>query len=84
MRNINQNKLVFFLYRDYCYNTCCEINKIVTKNEKDFENRRNRNHFDWIDFSDTLKIPILGVKNFLSNFVLTINYPEKYFNLEKN
>jgi len=36
-----------------------------------------------IDFSDKLKIPILGVRNFLSDFILTINYPEKYFTLEK-
>jgi len=36
-----------------------------------------------IDFSDKLKIPILGVRNFLSDFILTINYPEKYFILDR-
>ncbi|OHD13712.1 MAG: hypothetical protein A2086_12265 [Spirochaetes bacterium GWD1_27_9] len=36
-----------------------------------------------VDFSDKLKIPILGVRNFLSDFILTINYPEKYFILDR-
>lgn len=34
-----------------------------------------------IAFSPTVKNPILGVKTFLSNFILTINYPSKRFSL---
>ena len=36
-----------------------------------------------IDFMPNLYVPLLGVKSFLSNFILTINYPEKIFSLEK-
>ncbi len=36
-----------------------------------------------IDFSETLKTPLLGVRNFLCDFILTVNYPQKYFILEQ-
>ena len=36
-----------------------------------------------IDFMPNLYVPLLGVKSFLSKFILTINYPEKIFSLEK-
>ncbi len=36
-----------------------------------------------IDFMPNLYVPLLGVKSFLSNFILTINYPKKVFSLEK-
>jgi predicted aspartyl protease len=36
-----------------------------------------------IDFMPNLYVPLLGVKSFLSNFVLIINYPELNFTLEK-
>lgn len=35
-----------------------------------------------IAFSDTIKRPILGVKTFLCNFVLTVDYPGKTFSLK--
>ncbi|MBF0532848.1 MAG: retroviral-like aspartic protease family protein [Candidatus Omnitrophica bacterium] len=35
-----------------------------------------------IDFMPNLSIPLLGTRNFLSNFVLTIDYPKKIFSLE--
>jgi len=28
-----------------------------------------------------LNIPLLGVKSFLSNFILTVDYPDKQFSL---
>jgi len=34
-----------------------------------------------IDFMPNLHIPLLGVKSFLSNFVLTINYKDNKFSL---
>lgn len=34
-----------------------------------------------IDFMPNLNIPLLGVKSFLSNFVLTVDYPNKLFSL---
>ncbi len=34
-----------------------------------------------IDFMPNLSIPLLGVKSFLSNFVLTVDYPNKAFSL---
>ncbi|MEK7475405.1 MAG: aspartyl protease family protein [Candidatus Coatesbacteria bacterium] len=34
-----------------------------------------------IDFNPRLRIPLLGVKSFLSNFVLTVDYPAKTFSL---
>lgn len=34
-----------------------------------------------IDFMPNLHIPLLGVKSFLSNFVLTINYKDNSFTL---
>ena len=37
-----------------------------------------------IDFMPNLNIPLLGTKSFLSKFILTINYPEKYFSLYKD
>jgi hypothetical protein len=35
-----------------------------------------------IDYMPNLTTPLLGFKSFLSNFTLTVNYPEKYFSLE--
>ncbi len=35
-----------------------------------------------IDFMPNLHVPLLGVKSFLSYFVLTINYPHCIFSLE--
>ena len=34
-----------------------------------------------IDFMPNLVIPLLGVKSFLGNFVLTVDYPKKAFSL---
>lgn len=34
-----------------------------------------------IDFMPNLHIPLLGVKSFLSNFVLAIDYPNKRFSI---
>lgn len=34
-----------------------------------------------IDFMPNLNIPLLGVKSFLSNFILTLDYPKKMFSL---
>jgi hypothetical protein len=34
-----------------------------------------------VDFMPNLNIPLLGVKSFLSNFTLRINYPNKQFSL---
>jgi clan AA aspartic protease len=34
-----------------------------------------------IDFMPNLNIPLLGVRSFLSNFVLTVDYPNKMFSL---
>ena len=34
-----------------------------------------------IDFMSNLHIPLLGVKSFLSNFTLSIDYPEQRFSL---
>lgn len=34
-----------------------------------------------IDFMPNLYIPLLGVKSFLSNFVLNVDYPKKVFSL---
>jgi len=34
-----------------------------------------------IDFMPNLHIPLLGVKSFLSNFILTIDYPGNIFSL---
>ena len=34
-----------------------------------------------IDFMPNLNIPLLGVRSFLSNFVLTVDYPNKTFSL---
>ena len=36
-----------------------------------------------IDFLPNLFIPLLGMKNFLGNFILTINYPKKTFSLQR-
>jgi len=35
-----------------------------------------------IDFLPNLFIPLLGVKSFLSNFILTVDYPDKTFSLK--
>lgn len=34
-----------------------------------------------VDFMPNLSIPLLGVKSFLSNFILTVDYPSKAFSL---
>jgi len=34
-----------------------------------------------VDFMLNLKIPLLGVKSLLSNFILTVDYPKKLFSL---
>ena len=34
-----------------------------------------------VDFMPNLSIPLLGVRSFLSNFVLTVDYPNKQFSL---
>jgi hypothetical protein len=36
-----------------------------------------------IDFMPNLFVPLLGTRNFLCNFVLTIDYPRQFFSLEK-
>lgn len=36
-----------------------------------------------IDFMPNLSVPLLGMKNFLSNFVLTIDYPNSKFSLDR-
>ncbi len=35
-----------------------------------------------VDFMPNLSVPLLGMKNFLSNFVLTIDYPNFKFSLD--
>lgn len=37
-----------------------------------------------IDFMPNLYIPLLGVKTFLSNFILSVDYPRKKFSLTGN
>jgi len=34
-----------------------------------------------VDFMPNLNIPLLGVKSFLGNFILTVDYPNKIFSL---
>jgi predicted aspartyl protease len=34
-----------------------------------------------VDFMPNLNIPLLGVRSFLSNFILTVDYPRKMFSL---
>jgi predicted aspartyl protease len=34
-----------------------------------------------VDFMPNLSIPLLGVKSFLSNFILTVDYPNRIFSL---
>ena len=36
-----------------------------------------------VDFMPNLNTPLLGVKSFLSNFVLTVDYPNKTFSLRQ-
>jgi len=36
-----------------------------------------------IDFMPNLYVPLLGVKSFLSNFILAIDYPKTVFSLKK-
>lgn len=35
-----------------------------------------------IDFMPNLNVPLLGVRSFLSNFVMTVDYPNKMFSLK--
>jgi predicted aspartyl protease len=35
-----------------------------------------------IDFMPNLSVPLLGTKNFLSHFILTVDYPKRTFSLE--
>jgi len=35
-----------------------------------------------IDFMPNLYVPLLGVKSFLSHFILTVDYPRQVFSLE--
>lgn len=37
-----------------------------------------------IDFMPNLHTPLLGIKSFLSNFILTIDFPKKKFSLQTN
>ncbi|HLD50059.1 MAG TPA: retropepsin-like aspartic protease [bacterium] len=37
-----------------------------------------------IDFLPNLQVPLLGMKNFLANFILTIDYPQSKFSLQKH
>jgi len=34
-----------------------------------------------VDFMPNLNIPLLGVRSFLSNFILTVDYPQKLFSI---
>lgn len=34
-----------------------------------------------VDFMPNLRVPLLGVKSFLGNFILTINYPQKIYSI---
>ena len=34
-----------------------------------------------VDFMPNLRIPLLGVRSFLSNFILTVDYPNRVFSL---
>ncbi|MBM3249080.1 MAG: hypothetical protein FJZ10_06670 [Candidatus Omnitrophica bacterium] len=36
-----------------------------------------------VDFMPNLYVPLLGVKSFLSNFILTVDYPNLSFSLKK-
>jgi predicted aspartyl protease len=36
-----------------------------------------------LDFLPNLSVPLLGVRSFLSNFILIIDYPNKTFSLQK-
>lgn len=36
-----------------------------------------------VDFMPNLNTPLLGVKSFLSNFILTVDYPNKTFSLQQ-
>ncbi|MCS7151733.1 MAG: retroviral-like aspartic protease family protein [Endomicrobia bacterium] len=36
-----------------------------------------------VDFMPNLHIPLLGVKSFLNNFILIVNYPKKFFSLKR-
>ena len=40
-------------------------------------------HDTLIDFMPNLYVPLLGVKSFLNNFILTIDYPRQIFSLKK-
>lgn len=36
-----------------------------------------------IDFMPNLHVPLIGVKSFLGNFILMVDYPRKVFSLKK-
>jgi len=46
-------------------------------------NNKKMKIFGLIDFMPNLYVPLLGVKSFLSNFILTIDYPRQIFSLRK-
>jgi predicted aspartyl protease len=52
----------------YSHRTCISIEGFSTQNVL-------------IDFMPNLGIPLLGVRSFLSNFILTVDYPGKKFTL---
>lgn len=53
----------------YSHTVCIKAFNFLTKDVK-------------IDFMPNLHIPLLGVKSFLSNFILTVDYPKLVFSLE--
>ena len=52
----------------YCHTVCIKIFDFSTENVL-------------IDFMPNLHIPLLGVKSFLNDFILTIDYPNKTFSI---
>lgn len=36
-----------------------------------------------IDFMQNLNVPLIGVRSFLNNFVLTVDYPNRVFSISK-
>ena len=52
----------------YAHTTTIEVGGFVVQNAL-------------IDFMPNLHVVLLGTKSFLSNFILTINYPQKTFSL---
>ncbi|MEK7397653.1 MAG: retropepsin-like aspartic protease [Candidatus Poribacteria bacterium] len=53
----------------YSHTICLTIDEFMVKNVL-------------IDFMPNLNVPLLGVKSFLSNFLLIIDYPDFAFSLE--